>query len=355
MKGSWAGAGERPSTAARGQSGYGAPSRHRATPGCGGRVSDPGLAGASRATRLSSNSKERVTDRMCFPGSGCGREHLPVGFRSFRRSPGGHSVLFGRGARAVGGAQVRVALLGTFSPCDRPPGSLLEALRAPGESLAPWSMLRTPPGVLRLGELQRRPLNRARGSSPCALGTASAAKGDEPRGLRPDEPRDRSRARDEDRAAAPRLDAVPGSGNHGREDHGVPEPLSVPQTHRALARSTVASIRTCARRGSPTACSRPASRVSGTPLPGTPPGRRPARPSSHPCARAASPQSPRQPFRLALLPRRGEPLADNPFGPVGMDVHHEAAASLHRPPVRHSVWVRQSVGRPVTVVSMSTS
>ena len=55
-----------------------------------------------------------------------------------------------------------------------------------------------------------------------------------------------------DRSLPPPLTSARGrplvAGNAG---HGVPQPFPVPQALRALERSTVASIRTCARRGSP--------------------------------------------------------------------------------------------------------
>ena len=138
MKGGWAGAGERPgtSTSAGGQSGYGAPG-HRATPGCGGPVSDCGLAGAYRAAQIQPKARFRARDAgdALWSGTTSGRRRsgdcpgLRAASRRFR-PPWRLSAFFGRVARALGGAQMRIALLGTFSPCDRPPGPRLEALRA---------------------------------------------------------------------------------------------------------------------------------------------------------------------------------------------------------------------------------
>ena len=116
--------------------------------------------------------------------------------------------------------------------CNRLRGSSFETYHTPGEPLAPRMPVRVLPGAFRPTHPLRRPLNCARSLSPCVHGAAIPAPSQEPRGLRPDDPTDRGRTRDEERPSAPCLDAVPRPGNHARERRDVPEPAPVPQFPR---------------------------------------------------------------------------------------------------------------------------
>ena len=64
------------------------------------------------------------------------------------------------------------------------------------------------------GALKPRPLD---------LGAAPSTPGEEPRGLGPDEPSERSRAREEKRSAASVLHAVPGAEDDDRKRHRMAE------------------------------------------------------------------------------------------------------------------------------------